>query len=230
MKKYSAVLLNALIIVLGVCGIGFTLFSEGFMNADTFLYYTVQSNLLVIFTAAVVLFFEYRRLREGKEVPREVQFLRLFSTVAITLTFLVFSLMLTPQMLLEGNGAYLTTPGNLFVHNLVPIGAILDFCFFGSVKNLKKRCGFCGLIPALAYLFFVFICVACGVTFSGNTVPYFFVDFKTYGWLRISGAGIGVLYWVLILAVLLIGLGFGYMAVARKRENRKAMDGAPQNQ
>lgn len=190
-KSLCMIGLNLLILVFGIIGLLFSLFGEdGFMNTDTFLYYTIQSNLLAMATAAVVVVCALR-YRGRAELPKAVQFLRLLSTIAITLTFLVFSLMLTPEMIRSGNTAYLTTPGNVFVHNLVPIGAILDWCLFASVKPLPRRSALCGLLPALSYVLFVFICVFCGIRFSGNTVPYFFLDYETYGWLRIGG-GIGV--------------------------------------
>ncbi len=221
MKKYGAILLNLSTVVFGMLGLGFSIFGQGFMNSSTFLYYTIQSNLLAMLTAGVVLVFERRRLR-GREIPTGVQFLRLFSTIAITLTFLVFSLMLTPQIIAEGNGAYLVSPGNLFVHNLVPICAILDWCLFGSAKKLKRGSAYCGTVPALAYVCFVYICEACGVKFSGNTFPYFFLDYQTYGWFRIGSGGIGVMYWIILLAGVLIGLGFAFLAIARRRESRNA--------
>ncbi len=221
MKKNGAVILNALVIAFGVCGLWFTIYGEGFMNTGTFLYYTVQSNILAMLTAAVVLVFELRR-KNGQELPKAVEFLRLFSTIAITLTFLVFSLMLTPQLIMEGNGKYLTSPGNLCVHNLVPICAILDWCFFGSAKKLPKLSAYCGIVPALAYICFAYTCVALGIKFSGNTVPYFFLDYQVYGWFTIGNGGIGVIYWIIILAGLLIGLGYGFLAIARRRERRNA--------
>ncbi len=218
MKKYSAMVLQLLLLVFGMLGLGFTIFGEGFMNTGTFLYYTVQSNLLAMLTALVMLFFEVR-CRRGGEIPAAAEFLRLLSAVAITLTFLVFSLMLTPKMLADGEGAYLTSPGNLFVHNLVPICAILDWCLFGSARKLRRGSALCGLAPAFAYICFVYVCVVNGITFSGKTVPYFFFDYQTYGWLRIGG-GLGVVYWVALLALVLIALGYAFLAIARHREAR----------
>lgn len=220
MKKYTAILLNILTVIFGICGLGFTIFSEGFMNSGTFLYYTVQSNILAMLTAVVMVIFEYRKLK-GFEIPKAIQSLRLLSAIAITLTFLVFSIMLTPQMIAEGNGAYLTSPGNVFVHNLTPICAIVDWLVFGSAKKMRKSNAYCGMIPAIIYVIFAYICVACGIRFSGNVVPYFFLDFQTYGWFAIKNGGIGVIYWIIILAGVLAGLGHGFIAVALRREKGK---------
>ncbi len=216
LKRYGAVMLNLTIIISGICGLYFSIFGSGFMNSDTFLYYTVQSNILAMITAAVALIFEIRRI-EGHAIPAPVHFLRYISAIAIALTYLVFSVMLTPVMVRAGNIAYLTSAGNLLVHKVVPICAMLDWFLFGSARKFKRRCAVCGMIPAILYVCFVFICVASGITFSGNIVPYFFLDFKTYGWLGIGNGGIGVVYWILILAGLLIALGFLFRRLCRKR-------------
>lgn len=215
MKKYGAFLLNLLLLLFGICGLVFTVFGDGFMNTDAFLYYTMQSNLLAMFAAAVSLVFEVRQ-RKSIPIPKAIELLRLINVIAITLTFLVFSLMLAPKMIMDGSGSYLLSPGNLFVHNLVPICAILDWCLYGTVKRLKPGSAFYGMLPALAYVCFVYVCVGCGITFSGNTVPYFFLDYQAYGWFQIGSDGIGVVYWIVLLAGILIGLGYGFMAIARR--------------
>lgn len=222
MKKYSVILLNLLTVIFGACGLGFTIFGDGFMNSGTFLYYTVQSNILAMLTSMVLIVFEWHSLK-GYEVPNAVQFFRLLSAVAITLTFLVFSLMLTPQMIIEGNGAYLRSPGNIFVHNLVPVCAILDWCLFGSAAKLRKVDSLCGMVPAFAYVCFAYICVARGIRFSDNVFPYFFLDYKTYGWFRIGNGGIGVIYWIIILAVVLYGLGRVFTSIANRREKNRGI-------
>lgn len=222
MKRYGSILLNAALLVFGICGQYFTLHgTPGFMQRDSLLYYTMQSNLLVMGVAVLTLVFELRRLG-GRPIPPVVCLIRLVGTVAITLTFVVFSLMLTPPMLMSGGFRYLLTPGNLCVHNLVPIAAILDWCLFGSAKGLRRGFwGFCLIAPG-AYAAFALIRSALGLRISGQHVPYFFLDYKRFGWLRIGGGGIGVVYWILILCAALIGMAFAFAAIARKREARQS--------
>lgn len=219
MKKYGVFIINGLLIIFGLLGLYFTIFGEGFMNTGTFRYYTVQSNILAMLMAVVIIIFEARRLK-GRAVPAVVEHLRLMSTVAITLTFLVFSVMLTPKLIADGQGSYLTTPGNLFVHNLVPICAILDWCLFAGATKIKRAGVLCGLIPAFLYMCFVHVCVTIGLDFSGNAVPYFFFDYQTYGWLSIGSAGLGVIYWIVILAIVLLLLGSAFLLLARRRTQK----------
>lgn len=221
MKRYGSLIINGLLLVFGVIGLYFTLFdSKGFMNADSFLYYTVQSNIFAMLIAALAIVFEIRRLK-GSEIPTWVWLLRLISTVAITLTFVVFSLLLTPELIAMGSGAYLLSPGNLCVHNLVPICAILDWCIFGSVNGIKKPLIYLSLLPAAAYCTFALVRCALGLTIGGNPVPYFFLDYGRFGWLTIGKAGIGVVWWIIILAVALAVMSWGFAAIAAKRQKAK---------
>ena len=40
-----------------------------------------------------------------------------------------------------------------------------------------------------------------------SIVPYYFLDYQKLGWLRISGNGIGVIYWILLISVVMLGIG-----------------------
>lgn len=190
------------------------------MDTGTFRYYTIQSNILSMLVAAVALIFEIWRVL-GRAIPAWVYRLRFVSAIAITLTYLVFAVLLTPVMIRDGNATYLASAGNLMVHKAVPICAMLDWFLFGSVKKMKRRDIVWGLLPALCYVFFVYYCVGKNLTFSGNMVPYFFFDYTQYGWFRIGDGGLGVVYWIVILAGVLVGLGFLFMGIVRKREQRK---------
>ncbi len=40
-----------------------------------------------------------------------------------------------------------------------------------------------------------------------SIVPYYFLDYEKLGWLRISGNGIGVIYWILLISMVMLGIG-----------------------
>lgn len=217
MKKYLSIILNLLIIIFGFLGIYFSIFSNGFMNQDAFLYYTIQSNLFVIFTAFITLFFELRDFSKNS-IPNVIYSLRFISTVDITLTFVVFSLMLTPTFIIQNNTEYLISPSNLFVHNLLPLAAIFDWCFFGNSIKLKKRHTLYALIFPFVYCVFMLIRSFLGLTVEGNHVPYFFLDYKKYSWFLISKNGLGVIYWILILTFALLGICMFFKKICLKRK------------
>lgn len=217
MKRYTSIVINSLLLIFGVLGLYFTVLDKnGFMNADAFLYYTVQSNIFVMLIAVLALVFEIRRLK-GREIGPAVYLWRLIGAVAITLTFLVFTFMLIPSIVSKGDGDYLFSPGNLCVHNLVPIMAILDWCLCGSMRDIKQGRIYLSLLPALFYCIFALIRSSMGLTIGGNHVPYFFLDYKLYGWLGFGKPGLGVVWWILIIALMLVGISNAFAAIARKR-------------
>jgi len=66
----------------------------------------------------------------------------------------------------------------------------------------------------LYYLGFWVVCVLLGVRFVGidgveSVAPYFFLDFEANGWISIGNGKIGVVYWMGIVLLLVIGMSFG---------------------
>ncbi len=215
MKRYFSIILNALLFTVGIYGIYRTCYSEGFMQTDAFLYYTVQSNLLVMAIAIISIIFESRKL-QGKSIPNVVYTIRYVGTVAITLTFLVFSVMLTPVLIAQGEGDYLRSIGNFIVHTFVPLCAILDWCFYGKSSHFKTLHILLTLLAPLYYLIFALVRSFLGLTISGNHVPYFFLDYKKLGWFNISEAGIGVAWWIVILIIALVGMAWGFKKIRNR--------------
>lgn len=216
MKKYTSIILNILALLFGAVGLYVSFFPKsGFMDADTIWYYTIQSNIFVMIVAAISLFFEFHKLK-GKSIPNAIYTLRFVCTVDITLTFLVFSLMLTPIFIKDNNTAYLLSIGNLCVHNLLPLAAIFDWCFFGKSNHIKTKQILLALIFPFFYCVLMLIRSFLGITISGNLVPYFFLDYQASGWLKIGKNGIGVIYWIIILALALVGMCLFFRKVCKK--------------
>lgn len=190
-------LVEIALIVFGIYGLYLNFFSTGFMgNGSTLLYFTIQSNIAIL--AIVIVFFVLKiiQLILGKNLINNfLLHLKFVFTVGITITFLVFFILLAPSQ----QPSYLTSMTNLTVHCLVPVLALIDFFFFDTDIKFNKFSPLTGTIFPLLYLFFVLICTQVGVSFNGQFVPYFFLDFKTLGWFDISNRGIGVFYCILIL-------------------------------
>lgn len=210
-KKTSYIvplLLKLMLLAAGVVGQIYTFGGSNFMASALPLYYTNQSNWWIMAITAVFVVYDIMRLSKREIAPPDWLIKIKFTfTVAITLTFVVFSLMLTPQMLLEGGGAYLTSVSNLCVHNLVPILAIADWFLDAYSFNAKKNTYLLGAIMPLYYLAFALICSFSGVDFGGGSkVPYFFLDYEASGWFSLSNGRFGVAWWIIILvaAVLLM--------------------------
>jgi nicotinamide riboside transporter PnuC len=79
----------------------------------------------------------------------------------------------------------------------------LDFLLFDQEMANKKRQVWLALVMPLLYMVFFFTAYAK----TGQLpVLYFFLDFQTYGWFSIEPGGIGVVYWILILSLILLGI------------------------
>lgn len=199
------------LIVFGIYGLYLNFFSTGFMgNGSTLLYFTIQSNIAIL--AIVIVFFVLKiiQLILGKNLINNfLLHLKFVFTVGITITFLVFFILLAPSQ----QPSYLTSMTNLTVHCLVPVLALIDFFFFDTDIKFNKFSPLTGTIFPLLYLFFVLICTQVGVSFNGQFVPYFFLDFKTLGWFDISNRGIGVFYYILILLFFVILLCYLCMLI-----------------
>ncbi len=202
---YSIALRFALICACGA-GVFRALFPRegGFMSGSGILYYTIQSNLWVLLVTAAYLALSAAGLPAG----RALEIARFAVLVGITLTFLIFWILLAPRMEKE----YLLSLNNLLVHTLVPLLFIADFFLFDRIAPIGR---FEALWSAAMPLFyFVFSLVHAAVspahTFeNGSRYPYFFLDLDTYGWFSVR-KGLGVFWWTLLITGLTLGLGYFY--------------------
>ena len=192
------------LIVVATTGIIFTNSSGSFMGSNsTFLFFIVQSNITI---AAICLVFLIDNILKifGKpgfvnEVLRKIKYV---FTVAITITFLVFFLMLAPTLGVD----YLLSYNNFSLHAIVPILALVDFFVFDMDIHLTKLSCLLGTLMPLYYLAFFFIGIPLGFRYLGNVAPYFFLNYELNGWFTISENGIGVVYWIIIMVFAISGL------------------------
>ncbi|VEU82261.1 Pr6Pr family membrane protein [Acholeplasma hippikon] len=188
-----------LIILSALAGVYLQMFASSvdFMGGTSMmLYFTIQSNLWMAMIAAVGLIYIYRdkEMKEGYFISKYTL------TVGILITYVVFSILLTPSLPLS----YLLTPSNILVHTLTPIVSILDY-LLNDRRIYRKKLYLFGLITPLYYMIFAYIMYAFGIKFSGSNFPYFFLDFIDNGWLTISDGKIGVVYWyIFILGLVLL--------------------------
>jgi hypothetical protein len=210
------------LILMAVCltGLYLNLSGEsGRLNPHNLIYYTVQSNLWVLAVTALTLFLSLNGNRPGKRpLYQWVQILRYAAAVGITLTFLVFWAILSGMV----GTAYLYTLNNLCVHTLVPVLFTLDFFLFDRGSAIKKPQILWAAAPPLYYLVFSLARAEFirETLYTGSRYPYFFIDLDKYGWFG-SSAGMGVLWWVLILLALVTGIGAAYRAIYTALRNKQ---------
>lgn len=223
---------NLLVVVFGVAGQLKNLFfnDTNFMNnGKGLLFFTNQSNVLItliclVFLIKYILYLiDYKKFKDNKFFNSNVLYIiKYVFTVEITITFLVFFGMLAPTMELQ----YLISFANISVHFLVPVFAIISFYTCDKEIKFKKFTFLYALIYPLLYCAFVLILTLFNVTFGSKDdfVPYFFLDYKKYGWFSFNN-GIGVFYWIIILLIAfsLLALLMEYLMKLRiKKSQRKS--------
>lgn len=212
-----AVLLRAVLLVCCAGGIYQGLFPPGggFMTSDKMLYFTYQSNLCVLLLTAVYFVLGLIRLIKGDvRIPRALSIARYSVAVAITITFLVFWLLLSPAL----EAGELMTLNNQLLHTIVPLLFLLDFLLFDRGEPVGKYSALWAVSLPLYYFGFSLLYAAFRpehIYEYGGRYPYFFLNLDTYGWFG-TQAGMGVLWWVLLLCCGTLCIGYGYRWIQRK--------------
>lgn len=213
-KKIISCTLKSLVILSAVTGTILSAFTDrnGFMGGSrVFMYFTIQSNLAIALICAMECILPIR----AKKVRHVMAVIKFMGTVAITLTGVVFVVMLAPTL-----GARAWNIHNVLTHVIVPAAAIADFFLTGAGTGLKKRNVFFVLLPPFLYVIYAGIGYIRGWEFSkGNRYPYFFLN-----WGSPAGAFgftdrlpyMGCVWWILLLLVFLIFVGLGYLTIANR--------------
>ena len=171
--------------------------------ANVFAYFTIQSNLLVMVTCAL--------LALGR-TPETTLFrvARLTALVAITLTFVVFHAVLRDLQDLTGDAAF----ADLLLHTVSPLMCAVGWVLFGPRGRTSPRIAALTLAFLLAWGTFTLV--------RGEVVgwyPYPFMDVAEHGYPRVA------INLVLVAAVF-VALAFGAdrvdrWLVARRRSGRE---------
>lgn len=108
-------------------------------------FFTVESN---IFMGIIALLFVLK-----KELTKTDYILKLMSTSAVTLTFIVVFTYL--GFVTKGGIVSLLQNSNLFFHLIIPVLSIINFIFFENTDKLKSlKNSFYGIVPAFIYSIF----------------------------------------------------------------------------
>ncbi len=211
-RKWISYVLKIIVIVSAAAG---TLMSAGagrgsFMGGSRmFMYFTIQSNIAVALICAIGLCL----LLRNWPVRRTWYVVKLAGTVSITLTGVVFALMLAPLL---GRAAW--NVQNTLTHAVVPLAAVADFFVTVPDAGIPRKNVFWVVLPPLLYVIYAGIGFVRGWDFArGQNYPYFFLN-----WGSPAGAFgftdklpyLGCVWWILILLLFLLAVGWGYLALA----------------
>lgn len=114
------------------------------------------------------------------------------------------------------NGISLTR--KRLTHLVVPLAAVIDFFVIAPTANIKRRNVFFVIIPPILYAVYAGIGYVKGWQFAeGINYPYFFLN-----WGSPAGAFgftdelpfMGCAWWILILLIFLLLIGYCYLVIA----------------
>lgn len=171
-----------------------------------FMFFTIQSNIAVALIALIGAILLLSKARPGRVWP-VIQFV---GTVSITLTGVVFTLILAPTM---GEAAW--NAQNVLTHVVVPATAIADFLVTGAYGVIRKSSVVYVILPPGVYAGYAGVGYAAGWEFvNGSNYPYFFLN-----WGSSAGAFgfsdelpfMGCVWWILVLLLFLIAVGYVYL-------------------
>ncbi|MBO5523274.1 MAG: Pr6Pr family membrane protein [Roseburia sp.] len=197
--------------------------------------WTYFTNLSNVFIDAVLLLFLVVDMillfSKGERVyKRNWQYIiKYMATISITLTFFIYLTILAPTSADGFVNAYLQNgAGSLCVHFITPVLAILDFILFDYRYQSNKFHVIFAVIPPLLYVAFVVIAAGMGLRWDTKYAPYNFLNFGApTGWfgfdLSLIGSetlGIGVCYMIVVLLVIFLGIGQGYLVLKDKKQER----------
>ena len=211
-QKVVSILLKLIVIFSAIVGIALSALAGAyvFMGGETvFMYFTIQSNILVAIISLVGLII----ILMGKEDNKIWYTIKLVGTVSITLTGAVYCFVLSPGI----ENAW--SMASVLCHAVVPLASIIDFFVVCNVTKVRKINALWVTVPPLLYAIYSGMGYVLDWKFNaqGHNYPYFFLNWGSEaGAVGFSSEPpfMGPVWWILILLVFLIVVGFVYLLIA----------------
>ena len=172
----------------------------GFFRSNIYLYFTILSNAL---TAIVFFAFFWLEIIEQftrkRIIPYWLLTVKYMMTSAMFLTLFVSAVLLMPLK----DQAYLFSMKNLCQHIFAPLIALLDFLIFDKEFKIGIKAFALSFVFPLMYLAVTFLLSLKPIRYSnGSNFPYYFLDYRTYGWWSLPPESLGVFWWIVIIAIM----------------------------
>ena len=188
-------------------------------GSRVFMYFTIQSNIAIAIISAIGLYY----MVKGKTPGNAWYVIKFVGTVSITLTGVVFGFVLAPTL---GENAW--NIQNTLTHLVVPVAAVVDFFVVFATVHISRKNVFYVIIPPVLYAIYAGIGYVLGWDFAGGyNYPYFFLNWGSPAGAFGFSKGLpfmGTAWWILLILVFLIGIGYAYLAIAdligKKRGNK----------
>lgn len=184
--------------------------NRGYCDFSRLVYYTFLSNLLcLLFFLATVVYTAKALICAGiKGDATPWPRLKCGLTVIISITFLVFWLVLSPMLSSTQYAPHVLA--NRLLHYITPLMTIVDWFLFDHKSAYKRIDPVLWLAGPLAYLAFIFIRAPFygNIGHTNSPYPYFFLNLDVIGPWRFT-------LYVIALAAFVVALGYFFMLVAK---------------
>ena len=164
-----------------------------------FSYFTIQSNVLVAITATVL------ALRPAA-AGRLFRVLRLNALFGITVTFVIYYVLLRPIVDLDG----VSKATDIGLHYVTPLMTVVGWFFVGPRPRIDENTLVLSMIWPTLYVLYT---LAHGA--ASDWYPYPFIDVRRIGYLHALGNGLGVI-------VMLVGVAALFMYLDHRLPPRPA--------
>ncbi|RKT86508.1 hypothetical protein SAMN05421805_106161 [Saccharopolyspora antimicrobica] len=191
MGRPLAALFRIAVLVAAVTGVYLTS-KDGF--ADSLVYFTIQSNVLV---SVVFAWASWATVRGTGQPPA---WLKGGTTLYITITGLVYNLVLADAPFQMGAGT--SDFSDQLVHVITPVAAVVDWLLFDEHRRFRWAAAVAWLVYPVGYLVFA---LGRG-TLLGTGYPYPFIDVDVIGYdgLALNLLIYGGAFWLLGLALVAV--------------------------
>lgn len=198
--RWSIVILALLGIVLNLVVSGTNPLFPSLGNANSFLFFTIQSNLIVFVWYIISLYTHYtnRTSKYLKPVYKGAM------TSYITLTFLVFLTILEP--IYQPTGLHLIS--SVLLHYVVPFLVIVDWVLFEETKSYQYRFIFLWLTYPLGYMVYGLL---IALIFEKYLYPFF----------NISQFGFLIIPFILVLTLVYFIISYTYIVLNKRMHKRR---------
>ncbi len=177
--------------------------------------FTVQSNFISGIVATIIVVFEVIIILKKKgDLPHWLKIVKMVTTTAVTLTFLVVVFYLGFVAVAEGYSYFiLFRSTNLCFHFLTPVSAIISFILFEGTDKIKFKLTFLNMIHMGLYTIFYAINVFTHLKPDGS------VDRKYDWYYFVLGEKFTFIF--VVMGMLLITYGIGFMLWLSNRKVAK---------
>ena len=185
------------------------------------LYFTAQSNVWIgVLSLIMIVCALMAKTKDNTRVKNSLYALKFVFTVSITVTCLIFCVVLAPGASNDNYNAW-TIP-SLITHVIVPGLAIADLFVDEYKINLKGRHLLYSVIPPFLYMIFSGILYFLKVDFGrGDIFPYFFLNYGSpagvFGVSDEMPYVIGSFYWIVLILFIIIGFASLYKRLYNKK-------------